>query len=99
MNDMDTKRLVELFVTQNDVKKFILGRTPHAKLVRSRLIERGIDIEAYIDEFHIVDEFDGKPVIHILSELPDGAIVLNGVVEATAYVAQRHLEEWGGGIF
>ena len=92
---MNKKELVDIFVTQNEFKKYILGRTPFGQLAKSRLKEKGVEIEAYIDQFSSEVEFDELPVIHSLVNIPRNSIILNGVVSANPYSAKKQLDKAG----
>lgn len=86
---MSKKELVDIFVAQNDVKKYILGRTPFGKLAKSLLKDKGVEIVAYIDQNSFEVEFDDLPVIHNMDDIPENSIVLNGVVSASPCSAKK----------
>lgn len=89
---MSKEELAKAFATSGNSPKYIFGRTKYAAEVC-----KYVSISGFVDETTGDALFEGLPVIHSLADLPDGALVLNGVVEGAAWAVEEKLAEWGGG--
>lgn len=89
---MSKAELAKAFATCGNGPKYIFGRTKYAAEVC-----KYVSISGVVDETTGETLSGGLPVIHSLADLPDGALVLNGVVEGAAWSIEEKLTAWGGG--
>ena len=85
------KELVDLFLGQNSIPKYIFGTNAHG-LVIARRIGGGV---TFIDEYNKNDLYEGYPVIHDLKKVPSNAMVLNCVWCHFPITVRKKLDEAG----
>lgn len=84
------RELVDLFIGNNDVPKYIFGRNQYAKTIRTYVKLSGV-----IDEFTSDDSYHGIPIVHSLSKVERDAIVLNLIFGIRPLTIQRRIEGAG----
>lgn len=83
--------LIKEFVFQKTCKRYIFGINQYATEVC-----KFIEIKGFVDEKNNIDYYEGKKVIHSLSDIPHDATILSCIVEGAVYDVEEKLSKWGG---
>lgn len=90
MNTSYKSFLVDLFVKDSNITKYIFGINP----VTSQIIKY-VKVDAIIDEYTSKDEYYGIPIIHKLEEIDRNTIIVNAIFFRFATSVQIRLEKAG----
>ena len=91
--DMNKKELVELFMSNERIPRYIYRVNPYSEQVLTAI--GGGKIDAIIDWSISEEEFAGYPVVHDLTKIGKNAIVLNCVVHSFPITVGRKFDKAG----
>lgn len=81
---------IQSFVAGSGKPRYIFGRNHFAKAVAAQVL-----VDGFIDEYTTDPEFEGRPVVHRLSDLPAGSLVLNCLIGIYPVTIQQKIAAAG----